>query len=89
MEHEFDVSIHDSWTGDSRRIPVKISVQSGAIYLRPEGTGDCTSVDGHGFPICLEFYENSIRLIVWSDINQEDPTHIIPLEGSLVSNRKS
>lgn len=84
---EFDVEIFDSWTNDRRRIPVKIVAQSGAVYLRPEGTGDCTSEDGHGFPICLEYYEKSLRLVVWSDINQEDPTHIIPLENSLVSNR--
>jgi hypothetical protein len=26
--------------------------------------------------------------VVWADINQEDPTHIIDLEGARESNRK-
>lgn len=85
---EMDTIIWDSWTNNRKRIPVKVVSQCGSLYIRPEGTGDCTSEDGHGYPICLEYYEGSLRLIVWSDINQEDPTHIIPMEGSYTSQRK-
>lgn len=85
---EMDTVIWDSWTNSRKHIPVKVEMKNGALYIRPEGTGDCTSEDGDGFPICLEYYEGSIRLIVWSDINQEDPTHIIPMDNSFTSNRK-
>lgn len=88
QNQEMDTVIWDSWTNSRKRISVKVVSQSGSVYIRPEGTGDCTSEDGHGFPICLEYYEGSLRLIVWSDINQEDPTHIIPMENSFTSNRK-
>ena len=84
-----EVELRDIDTNDKRQVPVKVVLQNGALFLRPEGTGDFISQDGHGFPIMLQYYEKSIRLVVWSDINQEDPTHIIPLDGALESARKS
>lgn len=59
---------------------------NGLLLLRPEGMGDRSSPDGH--PIALELYEGKVRLLVWSDINKEDPTHIIDLSGALESNRE-
>ena len=85
---EWTVELRDIHTDDKRQVPVKVVSQNGALFLRPDGTGDLCS-QGFGFPVMLEYYEKSIRLVVWSDINQEDPTHIIPLEGALESARKS
>lgn len=61
---------------------------NGLLLLRPEGMGDLISHGGDGYPIALELIEGKVRLIVWSDINQEDPTHTIDLSGALESNRK-
>lgn len=61
---------------------------NGLLLLRPEGFGEKTALDGHGHPIALELYEGKVRLFVWADINQEDPTHTIDLSGALESNRK-
>jgi hypothetical protein len=55
------------------------------------GLGDCTSQDGCGCPVYLDFYNPlknkcgsilDLRLCVWADINQEETTHIIPLVGA-------
>ena len=50
--------------------------------LSVKGYGDYTSKDGEGSIAILEIFEGELRLIVWADINQEDPTHIINLEQS-------
>jgi hypothetical protein len=82
------IELQDKDSKNNRQIPVQIMFENGCLFLRPEGTGDLHSPDGEGFPIMLEYYNKSIRLVVWADINQEDPTHIIPLENALESNRK-
>ena len=38
--------------------------------------------------IMVEYYGGELRVLVWSDINQEDPTHIISLEGAKLEARK-
>jgi hypothetical protein len=82
------IDLQDKDSKEKREMPVQMLLENGCLFLRPKGTGDLYSPDGEGFPIMLEYYDNSIRLVVWSDINQEDPTHIIPLENALESNRK-
>jgi len=44
--------------------------------------------DGYRAVAILEVWEGELRLIVWADINQEDPTHTIDLSGAKVSARK-
>lgn len=43
---------------------------------------------GFGSPIYIEFYQGSLRLLVWDDINQGDTTYVISLEGVLESKRQ-
>lgn len=88
MEKTMVVELRDIHTGDKRQVPVEVKFKNGALYLRPEGTGDYYSEDKCGFPIMMEYYNGSVRLVIWSDINQQDPTHIIPLEGALESKRQ-
>ena len=40
-------------------------------------------------PILLERHDGKLRLVVWADINEQEPTHIIDLSGALESNRHS
>lgn len=58
-----------------------------AIQIRPEGYSDHDSVDGHGCPVLLEVWEGHLRVIVWPDINKEEPM-IIDLEKARESARK-
>ena len=61
---------------------VAITEGSCGILISPEGYGDKMSRDGQGSPILLEQCDGVLRLVVWADINQEDPTHIINLSGA-------
>ncbi len=60
---------------------VRVAADSSTISIFPEGYGDFGSADGHGCPVFLELYEGRLRLIVFADINEQDPT-IIELDGA-------
>jgi len=71
-----------------------ISPDQNFIQIEAAGYNACNSADdqqpgnGNMSIVALEVWEGQLRLIVWSDINQEDPTHIIPLEGARITARK-
>ena len=88
MANELDTVLYDTWSADPVRTSCRIAYGDSSIYIRPEGHGDCGSRDGHGWPVMIERYNGDIRIVVWADINQENPTHIIDLAGALESNRK-
>lgn len=70
---------------DSRHERVTIYGETGqhfALYIGLSGYGDLCSTPGSGLPIALDMCDGNLQLFVWSDINQEDPTHIIDLEGA-------
>jgi len=58
------------------------------LLLRFEGFGEKTSEDGHGSPVLIENWGGKLRVIAWSDINQEDPTHTIDLSGAKEDGRQ-
>jgi len=60
-------------------IKVKILSEGGQIWIQPDGYGEKCSADGEGFPIGIEIWQSRLRLIVFDDINREDP-QIIDLE---------
>jgi len=59
------------------------------VAIGIEGYGDNTSTNGLGVPIVLEFNDGKLRLHVYSNINSEDPTHTISLEGAREDNRET
>jgi hypothetical protein len=63
----------------------KVSLTSSELSIQPEGTG---TFEGDFAPILLEFWEGKVRLLVWADINDQDPTHVIELPGALEAARK-
>lgn len=67
---------------------VTIALMDEAVLIRPPHCGTKGMDDDHGYPVMFEIYNNVPRLIVWADINQEDPTHIIDLSGSKTYQRK-
>jgi len=68
------------------KIRIGIEQQGIGLLVHPENTG---TFDGPYAPIVLEQHEGTMLLIVWSDINQQEPTHIIDLSEALESNRKN
>ncbi len=59
-----------------------------AAYIRPKGYGDYDSVDGQGAPILIEFRDGIPYVIIFDDINNPNPSHIISLEKASEKLRK-
>jgi len=72
---------------DAKGVRVFVEADQRWIWISPEGYGEATAADGHGAPIGLEYYNGRLRLIVFSDINEQDP-QIIDMEDARESNRK-
>ena len=77
----------DSWSDDPTCVPFEIESEGGVIWIRPEGYGTADCEDGEGFPIKIEYYDKSIRVVVWGDINSADPTVNVKLDDALESKR--
>ena len=56
-----------------------------AIHL--EGYRDSCSDDTNGTPVYIEIWDGNARVLVYSNINEEEPTHIISLAGAKIENR--
>ena len=67
-------------------IKVNILSEGGQIWIQPEGYGEKCAENGEGWPIGLEIWQGRLRLIVFDDINREDP-RIIDLEKAKESCR--
>jgi len=65
-----------------KKVDVKVECSNGSIYIMPEGYGDGSTEDGSGCPLMVEIWEGQLRIVAWADINVEDPTHIISLNGA-------
>ena len=60
---------------------VKLISEGGQLWIQPDGYGEKCTADGYGCPVGLDIWENRLRLIVFDDINREDP-RIIDLENA-------
>ena len=88
--NKFEVQfyLHDSM--DECRSPKKVTIRvtGEQVLIRPEGYGDYCSEDENGWPIAYEVADGKPRIIVWPDINDEDETIVVQMEGALETNRK-
>lgn len=86
----YDVALNGKLIDDSTNKCLKASAKfvNGKLLIRVEGYGDSSSYDGEGEPVVIEFFDNKINVVVWSDINKEDPTHKIDLENAKEKYRK-
>lgn len=63
-------------------LPVLVKGEEGSLDIHPEG---CGTANGRDLPpIFLEMFEGKLVLRVWSDINQEDPTHVIDMSKAFI-----
>lgn len=60
----------------------------GQLWIGANGYTDHCSNDNEGFFCGVEKSEGVLRLVVWADINDESPTHIIELDKAKNSNRE-
>ena len=73
--------------GGDRTIRVEVAEEQCGLVIYPAGYGGFGCADGTAGPILLELYEGRLRLVVWDDINLEDPSHIIDLEDAAAQRR--
>ena len=66
------------------KIRIGIEQHSLGLFIHPEGTG---TYDGPYAPVLLEQHEGTLILVIWADINQQEPTHLIDLSTAMESNR--
>jgi len=69
-------------------VEILVGLSESGVEIGASGYGEKIAIKDHGYPIYLEFHEGHLRLHVWADINNEEPTHIIDLEGARESARK-
>lgn len=70
----------------SEKIEVTIEHTGCSLYIGAKGYGNNGSQDGHGMIAKLELWEGKLQLLVWDDINEQDPV-VIDLEKAKESNR--
>ena len=73
--------------GSGSQHSIAVLAEAAGLMVQPGGTGVQTMEDNEGYPIVLEHYEGRWRLLVWDDINDEEPSHIIELDGALEARR--
>jgi len=80
-----EFTLKDQASGKELKGTVRLDY--GTLFFMFEGYGDYDSQDGHGQPLVIEVYDDSLRVILYEDINWEDPV-IYNLDGALESKRK-
>ena len=70
----------------SRSIQLSLNAEDGQLWIQPEGYGEKCTADGEGSPIGLEIWQGRLRLVVFDNINSEEPK-IIDLEDAKESKR--
>jgi hypothetical protein len=70
------------------KLPIRLAVSPNGVSLYADAHGDSGSSEGHGTPVFIELYKGELRVLVWADINKEDPTHIISLAGAREDRRQ-
>jgi hypothetical protein len=83
-----NVTLKDAWSSPFPSHNVKVEAFNHSILISPEGYSEKTAVDSGGSPILIEFAEGKLRVVVWGDINSEEPTHTIDMEAAKESNRQ-
>jgi hypothetical protein len=80
-------TIRDAATG--KELPVTIDISEQGIFIGAKGYGEAgASRSRVARPIVIEFDHGELRVIVFSDINSEDPTSVINMMGARESNFK-
>jgi hypothetical protein len=67
---------------DRRSVKVKVVGDTDFLFIQPEGYGEPEAANGTGSPVFLEFYRDSLRLIVTPDILDAGKRTTIDLEGA-------
>jgi hypothetical protein len=82
------ITLMDADPDHHANLPIRLAGSPHGVSLFAEGYGDKCTMPGYGTPVFVELHKGELRVLVWSDINMEDPTHIIPLGGAREDRRQ-
>jgi hypothetical protein len=86
-ELEVHVSLTDVY-GKAKPMPVTICIRRNSVSFHFEGFGDHVTEDEDGTPVLVEQHHGVPVVYVWDDINEEDPTYQIVLDGADIKLRE-
>lgn len=66
---------------EPKTITLQLLAENGQLWIQPKGYGEKCTEDGEGSPVGMEIWEDRLRLVVFDNINSEDP-RIIDLENA-------
>lgn len=79
--------LKDLSSNSGKTVACTVNFSEGQICVQVAGHGDYSSADGSGVPVMIEYYEDSVWVTAWGDINQENPTLNLRLDGARESKR--
>ena len=85
MTTSIQTVIKDAETG--KELPINIDINEQGIFIGAKGYGEKSGNSPFATPIMVEYDHGELRVIAWSDINSEDPTHLIDMRKARESNR--
>jgi hypothetical protein len=65
----------------------RIDFYSHCVDIHLNGYGTSDMADGYGSPLALDYCDGKVQVLVWSDINSQEPDKI-NLENALETNRE-
>lgn len=81
-------ALTDKATGEVTKVKPEVNIVNGILEIQLSGYGENQTENGYGVPIMVSVFDGHLRVHVWADINQEDYTHNIDLEGAKETARK-
>lgn len=83
MSYETNIVLDD--VENHNNLSAIVYVQSNYIAVGFKGYGEKAAMPGSGSPVLIENRDGIPHVIIWGDINDENPTHTISLENALES----
>ncbi len=80
-----EVVLKDTTTAATVR--AKIEADEHGINIGFVGYGDHGSADCCGRPVFIEIHDGQLKIHVWTDIGQDDATHVLNLENARENRR--
>jgi hypothetical protein len=85
---QFQITLQEqSPVFDPKAIMLRLMAENGQLWIQPQGYGEKCTEDGEGSPVGIEIWEGRLRVVVFDDINSEDP-RIIDLENAKETARR-
>jgi hypothetical protein len=84
---DLETKVYDGLHDDVEGTEISVTEMPNHIAISIAGHGDSLSNNDAGVPVIIEKYDGEFRVVIWGDINQEDPTHIISLADTKVEKK--